>query len=140
MLTRPVRGTTKKLRFWVAPLAALVEKSKIIEAPKRRVFLSGYIINHYNILDRSRINELGPLYAPLLEKYKGEVAVGDYVIPLEGKPYSHFVAYRFHSQAEALEFYNSVEHQEISKVRKEITDGIVLMVPEFGSKHEFGDT
>ena len=92
------------------------------------------------IRDSSRINELGPLYAPLLEKYEGEIVVGDYVIPLEGTPYSHLVAYRFPSQVDALEFYNSAEHQEVSKVRRKITEGVVFMVPEFGSKHEFGDT
>lgn len=101
--------------------------------------MSGYIINHYNILDHSRIEELGPLYTPVLEKYKGEVAIGDYVIPLEGAPYSHLVAYKLASQKDALEFYNSTEHEEISKTRNQITNGIVLMVPEFGSKHEFGD-
>ena len=102
--------------------------------------MGGYIINHYNILDRRRINELGPLYTALLEKYNGEVVAGDYVIPLEGAPYSHLVVYRFPSQAQALDFYNSAEHQEVSKLRKEITDGVVLMVPEYGSKHEFGGT
>lgn len=32
------------------------------------------------------------MYAPLLEKYNGEVAIGDTIIPLEGSPYSHLVA------------------------------------------------
>ena len=102
--------------------------------------MSGYIIYHYNILDRSRIDELGPLPAPLLEKYKGEISIGDYVITLEGSPYSHFVAYKFESQQVALDFFNSEEHKEISKIRNQITDGIVIMVPEFGFKHEFGDS
>ena len=101
--------------------------------------MSGFIVNHYNILDRSRINELGPLYSPLLKKYEGKVAVGDYVIPLEGVPYSHFVAYKFPSQAAALEFYNSTEHKEISIIRNQIIDGVVFMVPEIGFAHEFGD-
>jgi len=100
--------------------------------------MSAYIIYHYNILDRSRVNELGPLTTPLLEKHNGEIAVGDYIIPLEGTPYSHLVAYKFESQKIALEFYKE-EHAEISETRNQIIDGIVTMVPAFGVKHEYGD-
>jgi len=98
--------------------------------------VSTYLIFHYNILDRGRIDELGPLIDPLLKKYNGQIAIGDYVQELEGSSYSHIVAYRFNSQESALEFYNSEEHQEISKIRNKITEGTAIVVPEFGSKHE----
>jgi len=93
--------------------------------------VSAYLIFHYNILDRGRIDELGPLIDPLLKKYNGQIAIGDYVQELEGSS-----AYRFNSQESALEFYNSEEHQEISKTRNKITEGTAIVVPEFGSKHE----
>ena len=98
--------------------------------------MSAYLIFQYNILDRSRINELGPLIDPLLKKYNGEITIGDYVQELEGAAYSHIVAYKFSSQQTALDFYNSPEHQEISKIRNAITNGTVIVVPEFGINHE----
>ena len=101
--------------------------------------MSAYLIYHYNIVDRSRIDELGPLVMPLLAKYNGEIAIGDYVIPLEGEPYSHLVAYKFESQKIALDFYHSEEHKRISRIRNKITNGVLVMVPEFSCKHEFGD-
>jgi len=96
------------------------------------MLMSGMLIFHYNILDRSRIDKLGPLVEPVLKKYKGEIVIGNYVMKLEGESYSHCVAYKFESQRAALEFFHSEEHQAVSKLRNEITDGIAFMVAEFG--------
>ena len=63
--------------------------------------MSGYIIYHYNILDKERINELGPLSLPILEKYGGELVVGSSVTRLEGSPYTHMVVYKFDSKEKA---------------------------------------
>ena len=98
--------------------------------------MSAYLIFHYNITDRSRIDELGPLTKPIVEKYKGKIVIADYIKKLEGTPYSHMVAYKFETQQTALDFYNSKEHQEISKTRNEITNGTALLVPELGNKHD----
>jgi len=68
--------------------------------------VSAYLIFHYNILDRGRIDELGPLVDPVLAKYKGEIAIGDYVQELEGSPYSHMVAYKFTSKQSALDVFH----------------------------------
>ena len=97
--------------------------------------MSAYLIYQYNILDRSRVDELGPLSIPILEKYGGEIAIGDYVLTLEGSPYSHIVAYKFESLEAAKRFYESVEHQELSKLRREVIEGTVILVPEFGHNH-----
>ena len=88
-----------------------------------------YIIFHYNVLDRERIEELGPRSLPIIEKYGGELVVGNCVSVLEGDSYSHMVAYRFADQESADKYYNSPESRELSKLRKEVTDGVVLSVP-----------
>ena len=98
--------------------------------------MSAYLIFQYRILDRSRIDELGPLVEPLMEKYNGEIAIADYIIAVEGTTYTHMVAYKFDSKQTALNFYNSKEHLEISKLRTKITEGTVMLVPEFGTHHE----
>ena len=53
-----------------------------------------YIIYHYNILDTERIEQLGPLSLPIVEKYGRELVVGSSVHCLEGSTYTHMVAYR----------------------------------------------
>jgi len=91
--------------------------------------MSAYIIYNYNILDRSRIDELSQLSMPLLEKHKVEVMVGSPVKPLEGSTFGGMVIYKFDSFEAAELFYYSKEHQELSVLRKEITEGFVTIVP-----------
>jgi len=91
--------------------------------------MAGFIIFHYNILDRTRIEELGPRSLPVLHKFGGELAVGSYVTRLEGSPYTHMVAYKFPTQEAAMGYYESGEIQELSKLRREITDGFAVYVP-----------
>ena len=43
--------------------------------------MSGYIIYHYNILDEERIDQLGTLSLPILEKYSGKIVVGNDNVP-----------------------------------------------------------
>mgnify|MGYP000727552995 CR=1 FL=1 len=94
--------------------------------------MSGYIIYHYNITDKKRINELGPLSLPIIEKYGGELIVASTVTRLEGSPYTHMVVYKFGSTEKAQAFYESEESRELSKLRNKVTDGFVLIVPEYG--------
>jgi len=93
--------------------------------------VSGYIIYHYNILDRERIELLGPLSLPIVEKYGGELVVGSSVTTLEGLPYTHMVVYKFKTKESARSFYESEQSQELSKLRNEITEGFVVFVPEY---------
>lgn len=93
--------------------------------------MSCYIIYHYNILDAQRIEELGPRSLPILEKYDGELVIGSSVVCLEGSTYTHMVTYRFKNKALAKGFYECEENRELAKLRKEITDGIVVFVPGY---------
>lgn len=95
--------------------------------------MSGYIIYNYNIVDKARINELGPLSLPIVKKYGGELIIASIVTSLEGSPYSHMVVYKFCSIAKAQAFYESEESRELSKLRNQVTDGTVVIVPEFNN-------
>ena len=37
--------------------------------------MAGYVLHYYNIIDRSRVDELGPLSLPTVEKCGGEIIV-----------------------------------------------------------------
>jgi uncharacterized protein (DUF1330 family) len=89
--------------------------------------MSGYIIYHYNIVDRERINELGPLSLPIIEKYDGDLVVASAVTRLEGSPYTHMVVYKFDSKEKALAFYESKESRELAKLRNKVTEGFVVI-------------
>lgn len=94
--------------------------------------MSGYIIYHYNVVDKERINELGPLSLPIIEKHNGELIVASTVTSLEGSPYTHMVVYKFNSMKKAQAFYDSEESRELSKLRNKVTEGFVVIVPEYG--------
>lgn len=93
--------------------------------------MGGYIIFHYKILDSIRIEELGPQSLPILHQHNGELMVASSVTPLEGSPYPHVVVYKFPTQAAAMGYFHSGEIQELSKLRREITDGFAVYVPEY---------
>lgn len=93
--------------------------------------VSGYILFHYNILDTVRIEELGPRSLPELQKHGGELVIGSFVTPLEGTPFTHMVVYRFSSEEAAMAYYGSGEIQELSKLRREITEGFAVYVPAY---------
>ena len=93
--------------------------------------MSGYIVFHYKILDRVRIEELGPRSLPVLRKYGGELVIGSNVTPLGGSPFTHMVDYKFPTQEAARGYYESGEVQELSKLRREITEGFAVYVPAY---------
>lgn len=93
--------------------------------------MSHYIIYHYNILDREKIAQLGPLSLPIVKKFGGQLVIGSNVSCLEGSSYTHMVAYTFSDKDSAYKFYTSAESRELSKLRNEITEGVVIMVPEY---------
>jgi len=93
--------------------------------------MSGYIIYHYNVVDKDRIHELGPLSMPIIEKYGGELVIASTVTRLEGSPYSHMVVYKFDSEKSAQTFYESVESKELSMLRNQVTEGFVIIVPQY---------
>jgi len=102
--------------------------------------LSAYIVFNYNILDRSRIDELTQLSLPIIEKYKAEVIVGSPVKAVEGKTFSGMVIYKFENFEAAELFYYSKEHQELSVLRKEITEGFATIVPGNSETQELVDS
>lgn len=92
--------------------------------------MSAYFIAHYNILDRSRIDEVTKLMQPIDEKYGAEVIVGSPVKPLEGKTHSNIIIYKFDSFDAAERWYFSEEHQEVKRLRTDITEGWAAILPE----------
>jgi len=94
--------------------------------------MSCYIIYHYNILDKERIELLGPLSLPIVEKFGGELVIANYAECLEGSsPYRHMVAYKFKSKEIAQNFYESEESRELSKLRNKITKGFAVLMPQY---------
>ncbi|WP_122072090.1 DUF1330 domain-containing protein [Pseudophaeobacter sp. EL27] len=92
--------------------------------------MSGYVLFHYNIIDRSRIDELGPMSAPIVEKYQGELIVASPVKPVKGStPYAGMVMYKFSSFETALEFYHSPEMTELAKFRNQVIEGFATVIP-----------
>lgn len=94
--------------------------------------MSCYIIYHYNIIDKERIELLGSLSVPIIEKFGGELVIANHADFLEGaSPYSHMVVYKFKSKELAKCFYESEESRELSKLRNEVTEGVVVLIPQF---------
>lgn len=92
--------------------------------------MAGYVFHHYNIIDRSRVGELGPKSLPILEKYNGEILIASPIKSLKGSSsYSNMVAYKFASFTEALEFYHSPEMVEFASFRDQIIEGFAAVIP-----------
>lgn len=94
--------------------------------------MSCYIIYHYNILDKERVELLGPLSLPIVKKFGGELIIANYTDCLEGSSqYSHMVVYKFKSKELAKIFYESEESRELSKLRNEVTEGFAVLMPQY---------
>ncbi|MEH6452204.1 MAG: DUF1330 domain-containing protein [Psychromonas sp.] len=94
--------------------------------------MSCYIIYHYNILDEERIELLGPLSMPIVEKFGGELVIASAVACLEGSsPYRHMVVYKFKNKEVAKNFYECEESRELSKLRNEVTEGFAVLMPQY---------
>ncbi|WP_306260090.1 DUF1330 domain-containing protein [Pararhizobium sp. IMCC21322] len=91
--------------------------------------MSGFVIHHYNIIDRSRVDELGPLTLPIAEKYGADVIVASPVKALTGKTYSHMVIYQLESFEAALSFLHSPEMKGLEEMRNQIIEGFAAVVP-----------
>jgi len=91
--------------------------------------MAGYVIFHYNITDRSKIDELTRLSHPIDQLYDAEVIVGSPVKALEGEMNSHLVVLKFESFDAALTYYHSPENKKLSRLRNEITEGWATVVP-----------
>ena len=91
--------------------------------------MAGYLIFHYRISDRSRIDELTKLSQPIDVKYGAEVIVGSPVKAVEGTAMTHIVILKFASFEAAETYYHSPEHLELSRLRNEITEGWAAIVP-----------
>ncbi|KZL13332.1 DUF1330 domain-containing protein [Pseudovibrio sp. Ad26] len=92
--------------------------------------MAGYVLHHYNIIDRSRIEELGPRSLPIIEKYGGELIVASPMKTLAGSTsYTNMVMYRFESFEAAVTFYNSEEMIELRKFSSQVIEGFATVVP-----------
>jgi len=91
--------------------------------------MAGYVLFHYNITDRSKIDELSELSQPIHKKYNAEVIVGSPVKAVEGEALTHMVMLKFESFEAAQTFYNSPEQKELTKFRNRITQGWAAIVP-----------
>ena len=91
--------------------------------------MSAYVIYHYNITDRSRIDQLTERSLPVNEKYGATVIVGSPVKALKGRTHSHLVILQFENFASAEKYYTSEEHIALSLFMDEVTDGWSSIVP-----------
>lgn len=91
--------------------------------------MSAYVIYHYKITDRSRIDDLTLQSLPVNEKFGAEVIVGSPVKALEGTTLTHMVILKFADFKSAQNYFNSDEHREISLLRNKITEGWATIVP-----------
>jgi len=95
--------------------------------------MSAYLVYNYNIINRERIDELGPIALPIVQKFGGDIFIGSYVKHLEQSEFSHMVVYKFPDMASAESFFNSEENQKITALRNELIKGSVVLVPGFES-------
>lgn len=92
--------------------------------------MAGYVLYHYNIIDRSRIDELGPLSLPIVEKYGGQLVIASPVKTLVGStPYASMVMYEFFNFTKALEFYQSPEMAKLAEFRDQVIEGFATVIP-----------
>ena len=91
--------------------------------------MSGYVIYHYEITDRSKIDEFTRLSLPVNDKYDAKLVIGSPVKALEGEAFTHIVMLEFRNFDAASEYFYSSDHKEISKLRNEITKGWAAVVP-----------
>lgn len=102
--------------------------------------MTAYVIYHYKITDRSRIDELTNQSLPINEKYGAKVIVGSPVKSLEGNTLPNIVILEFKDFEAAQEYYNSNEHKELSILRNEITEGWATIVPGDSETQEIVDS
>ncbi len=91
--------------------------------------MSAYVIYHYRITDRSKIDELTHHSIPINEKYGAKVIIGSPVKTLEGDTLPNMVVLEFKDFEAAKKYYSSDEHKELPLLRNEITEGWVSIVP-----------
>lgn len=91
--------------------------------------MTAYVIFNYQILDRSRIDELTKQSQPIDQKYNAEVIIGSPVKTVEGETFPNMVIYKFKDFETAQAWYHCEEQQELSKFRNEITKGWAAILP-----------
>jgi len=93
--------------------------------------MSAYVIFNYTILDRSRIDELSKISKDTdkKSKYESKVVVASPANCVEGTTLPNMVIYEFEDLETAKNWY--YEENETTKLRKEITEGWVTIVPGY---------
>lgn len=85
----------------------------IMRFPVKKYGMNYYISNHYNIIDKERIDLLRPLSMTIVEKFGGELVIANEADFLEGSSaYSHMVVYKFKTKALVKSFYECEESRE----------------------------
>jgi len=73
--------------------------------------MSDYLIYQYKIIDKTRIEELGPLSLAIIEKYSGELVVASGMNFLEGNStYNNILMHKF-SSLDAAKFFTNLMKQ-----------------------------
>ncbi len=91
---------------------------------------SGYIIAKVTITDEATYGRYRAGFAAILRQYEGELLAADRgPTILEGEwPATTTVLLRFASQAQALEWYNSEEYQEILPIRHAASSADIIAI------------
>jgi len=95
--------------------------------------MSAYVIFNYKILDRNRIDELSKISkdSDNKSKYESKVVVASSVNCVEGITLPNIVIYEFEDLETAKNWYYKGNESEVTKLRKEITEGWVTIVPGY---------
>lgn len=106
------------------------ENGKALKPDHGEIKMAGYALHHYNILDVTRIDELGPLTLPIAEKYGAEIMIASPAKALKGKTdHSHMVVYKLKNFDAALAFYHSPELAELAEFRDQVIEGFSMVLP-----------
>ncbi len=94
--------------------------------------MKAYVISNYTISDETTYASYPPNAARTVAKYGGKtIVVSHNPCALEGTPHSVIVVVEFGSLQQAHDWYTSQEYQSIKHYRTEVSEGWVIIVPEF---------
>ena len=93
--------------------------------------MPAYIMFNYEITDRSRIEELSrrSKISDANSQYKSKLIAATCVETVEGKALPHLVMYEFENMDVATKWYYQDSNQDVAKLRQEITNGWVSIIP-----------
>ncbi len=92
--------------------------------------MSAYFIARVNIWNREKYKEYLRLVTAIIQKYEGKTVVRtEQPVTMEGKEENRrIIILEFPSVEKAKEFYNSSEYSVAKSIRKEASEGEVIIV------------